>query len=65
MTDKLITMIMNDMLITMAAVDKLVRNPASIERLGKTRRSLCAGGCGRLVWMGRCRKCRRHHDQRT
>lgn len=50
---------MMDKLTILTAVDKLVRNPAYIYRIGKTRRSLCAGGCGRLVWAPYCRKCRR------
>ena len=48
-----------DKLTILTAVDKLVKNPASIYRVGKDRRSLCTGGCGRLVWSDLCRKCRR------
>lgn len=40
-------------------VDALVKNPSRIHRVHKTRRGLCAGGCGRLVWTAYCRKCRR------
>lgn len=38
---------------------RLIKRPADIVRVGKTRRQPCAGGCGALVWDGYCRKCRR------
>lgn len=40
-------------------VDVLVKSPGKVSRVGKDRRSLCEGGCGRRVWEDYCRKCRR------
>lgn len=43
----------------MMTVDDLVKNPRKINRINKSRRTPCKGGCGRLVWSDYCRKCLR------
>ena len=43
----------------MITVDELAKSPRKIHRTGKARRTLCQGGCGRLVWSDYCRKCLR------
>jgi len=52
----------------LAAVEWLVQDPSRISRVNpdgtiKQRRIPCAGGCGRLVWDGLCRKCRRQRQR--
>lgn len=42
---------------TFVTATVLVRNPGKINRIGKARRTLCQGGCGRRVWDAYCRKC--------
>ena len=38
---------------------QLAKNPKKINRIGKSRRTLCKGGCGRRIWDDYCRKCAR------
>ena len=37
----------------------LIKSPEKVNRMGKSRRTLCKGGCGRRVWGDYCRKCSR------
>lgn len=43
----------------MITIDELVKDPRKVRRIGKSRRTLCQGGCGRLIWGDYCRKCER------
>ena len=42
-----------------AQIAALAKDPKKINRMGKERRTLCEGGCGRRVWGDYCRKCAR------
>ena len=46
-----------------AQIAELAKNPTKINRVGKSRRTLCEGGCGRRVWGDFCRKCRRQRER--
>ena len=48
-----------DILRESAQISKLAKNPASLLRLGKSRRTPCKGDCGRRIWGDYCRKCSR------
>jgi hypothetical protein len=48
-----------------AQVARLAKNPAKINRQGKSRRTQCKGGCGRRVWGDYCRKCSRAIERKA
>lgn len=48
-----------DILEQSVQIAALVGSPEKINRVGKGRRTLCEGGCGRRIWDDYCRKCSR------